>query len=145
MGRVNSLPKGEKMAKINGSFVLHAEFMALMTKPTEYDWKCVPITLTNTEFSVDNIDINMDAEGMYNVTRADHYGTEMSNKYICEVSVKFTAETHARTTKPEATSFTKKSFPNLLELIDEVLFPQKWTIQQVSNLTIEGKQIEENN
>jgi hypothetical protein len=134
------------MAKVTGSFFIDVEFTRLMQKPTEQDWKNPASLLTNMTFDVDNITFEFDVEPMYNVTRNHAFGDLLSaGTFICEMTAKFTAVVHARVTKPESISFTKKTMSELFELIDEVLFDQQWQIQKITHITIEGKEYEENN
>jgi hypothetical protein len=134
------------MAKVTGSFFIDVEFTRLMQKPTEQDWKNPASLLTNMTFDVDNITFEFDVEPMYNVTRNHAFGDLLgAGTFICEMVAKFTAVVHARVTKPESISFTKKTMSELFELINEVLFDQQWQIQKITHITIEGKEYEENN
>jgi hypothetical protein len=134
------------MAKVTGSFFIDVEFTRLMQKPTEQDWKNPASLLTNMTFDVDNITFEFDVEPMYNVTRNHAFGDlGGAGTFICEMTAKFTAVVHARVTKPESISFTKKTMSELFELINEVLFDQQWQIQKITHITIEGKEYEENN
>jgi hypothetical protein len=134
------------MAKVTGSFFIDVEFTRLLQKPTEQDWKNPASLLTNMTFDVGNITFEFDVEPMYNVTRNHAFGDVLGKgTFICEMVAKFTATVHARVTKPESISFTKKTMSELFDLINEVLFDQQWEIQKITHVIIEGKEIEENN
>lgn len=129
--------------KVTGSFYIDVEFAALLKKPTEQDWKNPAGAMNNITFDVDNITFEFDVEPMYNVTRNHHFGDVLGyGLFVCEMAAKFTANVHARVTKPESISFTKKAMPELTELLNEVLLSQEWKIQKITNITIEGKEIE---
>lgn len=130
--------------KVTGNFLLDVEFISLLKKPTEQDWKNPSVGLDHTSFIVDNIEFTFDVEPMYNVTRNHHFGDVLGyGTFVCEMAVKFTADTHTRVTKPEAISHTKKAMKELTELINEFLITQEWQIQKFGQLTIEGKNIED--